>query len=85
MGKESCSVSYFWHRILTYLEDRLAAVTVAAWFDQTDAVSLENNKLVLVEPTEFRREIIRQRMLPLILQGAKEEFDLDIEVILREV
>ena len=84
MGNAPCSVSYFWHRILRCLEDRLSKVTVAAWLDQTEAVSLVNNKLFLKETSEFRREIIVRRFLGIILEIAKEEFGSDIEVVLRD-
>lgn len=84
MDKTPCSVSYFWHRILRCLEDRLGGVTVAAWLDQTEAVSLVDNKLILKEAAEFRREIITRRFFAMILEIAKEEFGSDIEVVLRE-
>lgn len=84
MGNAPCSVSYFWHRILRRLEDRLGEVTVAAWLDQTEAVSLVNNKLFLKETSEFRREIIIRRLVAIILEIAKEEFGSDIEVVLRD-
>ena len=84
MDNASCSVSYFWHRILCYLDERLSGGTVAAWLDQAEAISLEDNKLVLKETGEFRREIITRRLLALIQEAAKEEFGFDIEVILQE-
>ena len=84
MDKTPCSVSYFWHRILHCLEDRLGGVTVAAWLDQTEAVSLVDNKLILKEAAEFRREIITRRFFAMILEIAKEEFGSDIEVVFRE-
>lgn len=84
MDKALCSVSFFWHRILRCLEDRLGGVTVAAWLDQTEAVSLVDNKLILKETAEFRREIITRRLVAIIQEIAKEEFGSNIEVVLRE-
>lgn len=84
MDTAPCSVSYFWHRILRFLEDRLGGITVAAWLDQTEAVSLIDNKLVLKETAEFRREIITHRFFAMIMEIAKEEFGADIEVVLLE-
>lgn len=83
MDKAPCSVSYFWHRILRCLEDRLGGVTVSAWLDQTEAVSLVDNKLILKETAEFRREIITRRLVAIVQKIAKEEFGSDIEVVLR--
>lgn len=84
MDKAPCSVSFFWHRILRCLEDRLGGVTVAAWLDQTEAVSLVDNKLILKETAKFRREIITRRLVAIMQEIAKEEFGFDIEVVLRE-
>ena len=78
------SVSYLWHRILSRLEEKLGGVSVSCWFDQTEAVSLENNLLVLNERSAFRRELISRRTLPYIQEAAKEEFNLDIEIVIRE-
>ena len=84
MDHASCSVSYFWHRILYCLENRLGGVAVASWLDKTEAISLENNQLVLKECSAFRREIIARRALAHIQEVAKEEFNLNIEVVLLE-
>lgn len=84
MENVSCSVSYFWHRILYCLEERLGGVAVASWLDQTEALSLENNQLVLKERSAFRREIISRRALSHIREAAKEEFNLNVEVVLLE-
>ena len=78
------SVSYFWHRILCHLEEKLGGVSVSIWFDQTEAVSFENNRLVLNERSAFRRELISRRTLPYIQEAAKEEFNLGIEVVICE-
>ena len=80
----SWSVSYFWHRILCNLESRFGGVMIAAWLDQTEAVSLGDKKLVLKESSEFRREIITRRLLAQIQESAKEEFGFVIEVVLQE-
>lgn len=84
MDDASCSVSYFWRRVLHCLEERLGGVAVASWLDQTEAISLENKQLVLKERSAFRREITSRRALAHIHEAAKEEFNLNIEVALLE-
>lgn len=84
MDNASCSVSYFWHRVLCCLEERLGGVAVASWLDQTEAISLKNNQLILKERSAFRREIIARRALAHIQEAAMEEFDLNVEVLLLE-
>lgn len=78
------SVSYLWHRVLCRLEDQLGGVAVSCWMDQTEAICLENNQLVLKERSEFRRMLISGRACALIQQAVKGEFGLDVEVVLRE-
>lgn len=41
MDNASCSVSYFWHRVLHCLEERLGGVAVASRLDRTEAISLK--------------------------------------------
>ena len=57
---------------------------VAAWMDHTEVISLVDNQLILKESGAFRRELISRRVLPYIQEAAKEEFNLDIEVVVRE-
>lgn len=78
------AVSYFWHRVLCNLEEKLGGVFVSCWFDQTEVFLRENNQLVLKERSAFRREQISRRALPYIQDAAKEEFNLDIEVVICE-
>ena len=84
MENLSWSVSYFWHRILCNLEARFNSIMIAAWFDRTEVVSVEGNKLFLKESSSFRRELISRKLLAVIQEAAKEEFGFDIEVVLRE-
>ena len=85
MGELSWSASYFWHRILRCLEDKLGSLTVSAWFDQTKVVTFCENKLVLEECSIFRRELISKRYVCLIQEVVQEEFGIAIEVILQDV
>jgi len=84
MEKVDCSVSYIWHRILKNLEDKIGVVAVSSWLDQTEAVSFDGHELVLREKSAFRREVITIRASSLIQEAAHEEFQLDIQVVLRE-
>lgn len=84
MNSVSWSVSYLWHRILNQLENKLGEVVVAALMDHTEAISFQDNLLVLQEDSDFRRELISKKALPQIRLVAKEEFDFEIEVVLLE-
>lgn len=84
MNTVSWSVSYLWHRILNQLENKLGEVVVAALMDHTEAISVQDNLLVLQEESDFRRELILKKVLPQIRLVVKEEFDFEIEVVLLE-
>ena len=47
MNSVSWSVSYLWHRILNQLENKLGDIVVAALVDHTEAISFQDNLLVL--------------------------------------
>ena len=48
-------------KIINYLEERLSAVTVSAWFDDAEVVELNEEQLIIYSPSEFRVEVIRRR------------------------
>ena len=69
------SSAYVWAKVLSYLEERLGAVTISAWFDDAEVVELNDTNLILYSPSDFRREIIRRRCTDYIQDALKEIFD----------
>ena len=69
------SSAYVWAKVLSYLEERLGAVTISAWFDDAEVVELNETNLILYSPSDFRREIIRRRCTDYIQDALKEIFD----------
>ena len=69
------SSAYVWAKILSYIEERLGAVTVSAWFDDAEVVELTEKRLVLYTPTAFRRDFIRTRCGDYIRGALAELFD----------
>ena len=69
------SSAYVWAKILSYLEDRLSAVTVSGWFDDAEVVELTEEQLVIYSPSDFRRDWIRRRCAEYIQDGLKEIFN----------
>ena len=55
------SSAYVWAKVLSYMEERIGAVTVSAWFDDAEVVELTEEQLILFSPSDFRREIILRR------------------------
>ena len=69
------SSAYVWAKIISYLEQRLTASTVSAWFDDTQVLELTDDHLIIFCPDEFRRETIANRCAPYIHEALQEMFD----------
>ena len=75
------SSAYVWAKILSYLEDRLSAVTVSGWFDDAEVVELTEEQLVIYSPSDFRRDWIHRRCAEYIQDGLKEIFNSDAKLV----
>ena len=75
------SPAYVWAKIILYLEDRLNALTISASFDDAEIVSISEQEIIIYSPSEFRREVIRNRDTAYIQEGMKEIFGSDAKLI----
>ena len=73
--------AYVWAKIISYLEERLSAVTVSAWFDDAEVLELNEENLILYSASDFRREIIRRRCTDYIQDALKEIFNSDAKLM----
>ena len=73
--------AYVWAKIINYLEERLTAGTVSTWFDDAEVIELNEERLILNSPSDFRREIIRRRCTDYIQDALKEIFNSDAKLI----
>ncbi len=74
------SSAYVWAKVLNYLEERLTATMVSAWFDDAEIVELNAEHLILYSPNEFRREIIARRYTEYVQDALKEIFNSDAKL-----
>ncbi len=74
------SSAYVWAKVLNYLEERLSATMVSAWFDDAEIVELNEEYLILFTPNEFRREIIIRRCTEYVQDALKEIFNSDAKL-----
>jgi len=74
------ATAYVWAKVLGRLEAQLSDITVSAWMDDTEVISLTEDKLVLYSPSDFRQEIIRERCAPYIQEALKNLFHLQAKV-----
>ena len=75
------SSDYVWAKILSYLEDLLGAITVSAWFDDAKVVELTEEQLIIYSPSDFRRDVIRNRAAGPIRDALKEIFQSDTKLV----
>ena len=76
------SAADVWEKLKTMMQSSMTAVTIDTWFGDTEAVALEETRLVLCVPTEFKLNVIRSKYLPIIQTALKDLFSADIDVIL---
>jgi len=60
----------------------LSAVTIETWFGDTEAIALDDTKLVLCVPTEFKRSHIRSKYLQPLEKALFEMFSFEVDVVL---
>ena len=66
------SPSYAWARVLMYLENSLSKEAVSAWLDDAEVIELTEERLVVHSPSDFRRQIIRDRCAVYITEALQE-------------
>ena len=75
------SPAYVWAKIILYMEERLNSITISASFDDAEIVELSEEQLILYSPSEFRREVIRNRYTIYIQDALKEIFNSDAKLV----
>ena len=71
----------FWPKVLALMEGDMTATTINTWFDDATPVALDANRFVLHTPSNFKRDIIMARYLPVIQKALHELFSADFEVV----
>ncbi len=74
------SAADIWAKILTLMEGEITATTISTWFDDTEALALEDDRLILYTPSAFKKEIIENRYAPLVKKALFEIFSADFQV-----
>ena len=75
------STDYVWAKVINYLEEQLSAITVSAWFDDAQVIELNEEQLILYTPSDFRRDIIRNRCTAHIQDALKLIFNSNAKVV----
>ena len=70
-----------WEKVKTLMSAEMTATTLNTWFDDTEALTLEDSRLVLYSPSKFKQEIITARYLTPIQSALRELFSADFQVV----
>ena len=70
-----------WSKVITLMQPDMTATTINTWFDDATPVALDANRFVLHTPSNFKRDIIMARYLPVIQKALHELFSADFEVV----
>ena len=76
------SAADVWDKVKSLMENGMTAVSIDTWFGDIEAVALEDTRLVLCVPTDFKRNIIRTRFQPAVEQALRDLFSFDVDVAL---
>ena len=76
------SAADIWNKIKSMMEQKKSAVFIDTWFGDVEAVALEDTKMVLCVPTEFKLNIIRTQYMQLLEETLMELFAFEVDVAL---
>ena len=69
-----------WEKVKSLMSAEMTATTLNTWFDDTEALALEENRFILYSPTRFKQEIITARYITPIQNALHELFSADFQV-----
>ncbi|MCL2367752.1 MAG: chromosomal replication initiator protein DnaA [Oscillospiraceae bacterium] len=71
-----------WKHVLDILSGKLTTVAIDTWFDDTVAVALGDNRLVVHCPSNLKKEIIETRFLPHLQEALFELFSGEFDLLI---
>lgn len=76
------SAEDIWDRVLDMLKRDLTSTAIDTWFNDCTAIDIKDNKLILISPSQFKKEVIESRFMPLIKNALFEIFSGEFEVLI---
>ena len=71
-----------WEKVLELLKKELNEVTLNTFFNDTSALELEENRLILCIPSETNRKVVSGTYLAHLQRALKELFSVEMEVVI---
>ena len=76
------SLNDIWDEILKILSRQLTPTAIRTWFDDCTPVAIEDNKLILHTPTDFKRKIISDRFGGTIKSALSDLFSCEFDLLI---
>lgn len=70
-----------WEKVKALMGAEMTTTTLNTWFDDAEAIALEESRFILYSPTKFKQEIIATRYITPIQNALHELFSADFQVI----
>ena len=74
------SVADVWRNVLKEMGNDLSPTTISTWFDETEAVDIQDNRLLLHCGNDFKKGYIESLFLKNVKAALKNLFSMDFEV-----
>ena len=76
------SIMDIWQEVLRILKDELTPTAINTWFSDCEPVALEENRLVLRTPSDFKKTIIGDRFAPVIKTALSDLFSCEFDLLI---
>ena len=76
------SLMDIWQEILRHLSSQLTPTAINTWFSDCEPVALEECRLVIRTPSEFKKSIISQRFASIIVSYLSDLFSCDFDLLI---
>ena len=76
------SLMDIWNEIKRILSSQLTPTAINTWFTDCEPVELEDCRLVIRTPTEFKKKIISERFSPIITKILSDLFACDFDLLI---
>ena len=76
------SAADVWKKVLEMLSRDLTETAINTWFSECRAVDIDDKKLVICVSSDFKKNVIEGRYLPIIKNALKEIFSGDMDILI---
>ena len=75
------SASYFWRKILNYIEENYSESVILTFFDDVDVVDMQDDLLVIYTPNPFRKPVLESKGYEYIREAMLRMYQQEIRIL----